>query len=147
MKNRFLCFVLVLVAGIANATTIYISPTGSDAKSGTQAAPFKTLFKATSVAQNGDVIHVNAGTYTESQSTSLPAVVSIEGVGNTSIIRASFSTVWQAILYCNSAEGTNGSVGQTTLVAGTKAITISGLTNAGTTNTSDTSVLNYFIIN
>lgn len=81
-------------------------------------------------------------------------------------------------------EGTNGSVGQTTLVAGTKAITISGvttstrafvtlvsqggtvtttvayaavctsgtltitaLTNTGTTDTTDTSVLNYFIIN
>lgn len=81
-------------------------------------------------------------------------------------------------------EGTNGSVGQTTLVSGTKAITISGLTtssraivtlvsqggtvttttayagvctsntltitaltNAGATDTSDTSILNYFILN
>lgn len=84
----------------------------------------------------------------------------------------------------NITEGSNGSVGQTTLVSGTKAITVSGvttssrctttfvsiggtvtttwqygcvctantvtitaLTNAGTTNTSDTSVLNYLIIN
>lgn len=89
--------------GIANATTIYISPTGSDTKSGTQAAPFKTLFKATSVAQNGDVIHVNAGTYTESKSSYLPVGVSIEGEGVTSIIRASFSTVYQAIIYAQSA--------------------------------------------
>lgn len=81
-------------------------------------------------------------------------------------------------------EGTNGSLGQTTLVAGTKAITITGLattsraivtfvsvggtvtttwqyaavctsntltitalTNAGATNTNDTSVLNYLIVN
>ncbi len=81
-------------------------------------------------------------------------------------------------------EGTDGRVGQTTLVSGTKAITISGLTtssraivtfvssggtvtttwqyaavctsntltitaltNAGATDTSDTSVLNYFIVN
>lgn len=80
-------------------------------------------------------------------------------------------------------EGTNGRVGQTTLVAGTKAITITGLTTssrafvelvtpgggsltiqyqavctantltlqanvaAGTINTADTSVLNYFVIN
>lgn len=81
-------------------------------------------------------------------------------------------------------EGSNGSLGQTTLVSGTKAITISGLattsraivtfvsvggtvtttwqyaavctsntltitalTNAGATNTSDTSVLNYLIVN
>jgi hypothetical protein len=80
-------------------------------------------------------------------------------------------------------EGTDGSVGQTTLVSGTKAITINGvttatraivtfvsvggtvtttwqyaavctsntltitaLTNAGATNTSDTSILNYFIV-
>jgi hypothetical protein len=81
-------------------------------------------------------------------------------------------------------EGTNGRVGQTTLVSGTKAITISGLTTssrafitlvsqggtvttttsygavctsntltitaltaAKATNTSDTSIINYWIIN
>ena len=108
MKNLIFS-ILCFVALSTNATTYYISPTGSDATGkGTTALPFKTIFKAASVANSGDIIHVNAGTYTESQSTSLPAGVSIEGVGNTSIIRASFSTVWQAILYCNSAEGTNG---------------------------------------
>ena len=92
----------------ASATTYYISPSGNDANNGSQTSPFKTLFKATSVAVSGDVIHLIKGTYTETKSSILAPGVSIEGEGNTSIIKASFSTVYQAIIYANSNEGTNG---------------------------------------
>lgn len=90
------------------AATLYVSTSGKDTNTGTATSPFKTLFKATSVAKSGDVIHVNAGTYTETKTSILPVGVSIEGDGNTSIIKASFSTVYQMIIDAHSPEGTNG---------------------------------------
>lgn len=109
MKNLLVFFFLCLLVFKANAATIYVSTTGSDATgNGSTAKPYKTLFKATSVAVNGDVIHVNAGTFTESKTSLLPVGVSIEGEGVTSIIRATFSTVYQMIIDAHSPEGTNG---------------------------------------
>src|SRR5437870_5458992 len=44
-------------------STYYVSPSGSDAAAGGQAAPWKTLQKAADNAKAGDVVHVGAGTY------------------------------------------------------------------------------------
>ena len=62
-----LLIISLFLCGITNATTYYISPTGNDATgNGSAANPWKTLFKATSTATGtGDIIHVNAGAYTE----------------------------------------------------------------------------------
>ncbi len=80
-------FSLCLVS-FANATTYYISPTGNDATgSGTLANPWRTLAKATAtVTTAGNIIHVNAGTYPETQQSNLAIGVSIEGDGITSLI-------------------------------------------------------------
>lgn len=61
----FLCLIL---AGVFAAQDIYLSPTGDDLNAGTQASPYATLAKATSmVSEDGAVIHVAAGTYVFTQ--------------------------------------------------------------------------------
>jgi Right handed beta helix region len=109
----FSFFTLLFCFGFAaevNATTWYISPSGNDATgNGTMANPWKTLFKATSaVAAAGDIIHVNAGTYTETQKCFLKPGVHIEGEGNTSVIKSTVSSIWTEIINVVSVEGTNG---------------------------------------
>lgn len=86
----------------------YISPTGNNITgNGSVTLPYKTLFKATSVATSG-VIHVKAGTYIETQTSSLKPSVSLEGEGVTSVIKSSITTNWVPILELLSPEGTNG---------------------------------------
>jgi len=45
------------------AATYYVSPSGSDANSGTLTAPFVTLQKAVNLANPGDTIYMRGGTY------------------------------------------------------------------------------------
>jgi alpha-N-arabinofuranosidase len=47
------------------ARTFHVSISGSDANSGTEAAPFRTIQHAADLAQPGDVIRVHAGIYRE----------------------------------------------------------------------------------
>ena len=62
--------------------TFYISPSGVDGASGTSSSPWKTLAYACAHAtNNGDLIHVKAGTYTETAQCNLAVGVSIEGDG------------------------------------------------------------------
>jgi hypothetical protein len=42
---------------------LYVATTGSDSNPGTQAAPFRTILKASQVAQPDTTVHVAAGTY------------------------------------------------------------------------------------
>src|SRR5690606_7327633 len=105
----FLLSFIFFFAVTAKATTYYISTTGNDATGdGSIGSPWKTLYKATSVVTSGNIIHVNAGTYTETLTSTLAVGVSIEGEGTSSIIKASFSTVYQMIIQAHSSEGTNG---------------------------------------
>lgn len=102
------CF--VFFSSMAFAGTYYISPTGNDATgTGSISNPWKTLRKATlTITTPGNIIHVNAGTYIESTTCILAPGVSIEGDGATSIIKASFSTMYEMIIQAQSAEGTDG---------------------------------------
>jgi len=88
----------------------YISPTGNDANNGSQASPWKTLFKATStVTTAGDTIFVNAGTYTETQQSDLRVGVNLEGADRaTTIIKSSKSGDWSCLLNIESSSVTNG---------------------------------------
>lgn len=47
------------------AIEIHVSVTGSDSAAGTQTAPYRTITKAASVAQSGDIVTVHSGTYRE----------------------------------------------------------------------------------
>ena len=83
-----LCYSLTL-----RATTYYVATTGSDSNSGSSSSPWKTLAYAGSKAKaSGDIIHVNAGTYTETSQCVLAPGVSIEGVGVTSIIKSHYTS-------------------------------------------------------
>lgn len=58
---------VVSLSGTAQAATTYkyVSPTGSDANDGSQAAPWKSLYKAAKSAVAGDTVLFADGTYTE----------------------------------------------------------------------------------
>ena len=92
------------------ANTFYISTSGNDnTGTGTATSPWRSLYKATStVSTSGSIIHVNAGTYTETMTCSLMPGVSIEGDGVTSVLRNSLTADWSSLLALHSAEGTNG---------------------------------------
>ncbi|GAB2812392.1 right-handed parallel beta-helix repeat-containing protein [Ferruginibacter profundus] len=96
--------------GTGAANTFYISTTGNDATgTGTISAPWKTLYKATAtVSASGAIIHVNAGTYVETQQSALKPGVSIEGDGVTSILKSTLTADWTELLSLRSPEGTNG---------------------------------------
>jgi Secretion system C-terminal sorting domain len=107
----FTLILTLFVYSVTNATTYYISPTGNDVSgTGTSTNPWRTLYKATSTVLNfGDIIHVNAGTYTETQTSSLRVGVSIEGDGiDISIIRSNITGQWSELLSLNSPQDTNG---------------------------------------
>lgn len=56
-------------AAAASIYNLYVVPSGSDANTGTQASPFRTINKAASVAKPGTTVHVAAGTYNGNVST------------------------------------------------------------------------------
>ncbi len=100
--------------------TKYISTTGNDSTGdGSIGTPWRTLFKATSVVTTpGDIIHVVAGTYNETQQSILAPGVSIEGEGPanngnpanipTSIITSTLTAAFTPIIDASSVQGTNG---------------------------------------
>jgi len=89
--KKLLTILLLSFALFANAQTYYISPSGNDANNGTQASPWKTLSKAVATVKTfGDIIHVNAGSFTVSTQLNLAIGVSIEGEGVTSIIVSNY---------------------------------------------------------
>jgi hypothetical protein len=65
--NLLSCFgaVALLAAGgsAVAATSIYVSPSGSDSNPGTQTRPVKTITRADALATAGSTIHVASGTY------------------------------------------------------------------------------------
>lgn len=110
MKKLLLSIILILNAAAIFATTYYISPTGNDANNGSAASPWKTLSKAVSTVRTaGDIIHINAGTYTESTQLDLAVGVSIEGDGAaTTIIKSTTSGQWSSFINLQSNQNTNG---------------------------------------
>jgi hypothetical protein len=60
----------LLAAGHASAATYYVSPTGNDAASGAQNAPWHTIARAQSAAAPGDTIYLRGGRYAYSAATS-----------------------------------------------------------------------------
>lgn len=76
-----------------SGTTYYVSQTGSNSNSGSSSSPWATLSYACSHAtKSGDIIHINAGTITETAQSNLAAGVSIVGEGVTSVIRSHYDS-------------------------------------------------------
>jgi hypothetical protein len=108
-------FVLTIFLGflftLCFATTYYIDPGGNDATgNGSIGNPWKTLRKATqTVTTGGNIIHINAGTYFETQQSFLAVGVSIEGAGNTvSIIKSDITGQYSTLLNLDSPNDING---------------------------------------
>ena len=105
--------ITLLFSGIVQcsiATTYYISPNGNDNNgNGSISKPWQSLSKATyAVTTAGDIIHVTAGTYTETTRSYLAPGVSIEGEGPASIIQSTLAEQFIAIIIARSNEGTDG---------------------------------------
>jgi uncharacterized repeat protein (TIGR02059 family) len=79
---------------VGSATTYYISTNGNDATgNGSISNPWKSLYKAgTMVSTVGDIIHVTAGNYTETQQCNLKVGVSIIGEGDGSHIISHYNS-------------------------------------------------------
>lgn len=91
--------------------TYYISALGNNTTGdGTAGKPWKTLYKATAnVTTAGSIIHVNAGTYTETRQCNLAKGVSIEGDGSaTTVIRSTVSGQWSVFLSLESPQDAVG---------------------------------------
>lgn len=107
MKKLFLSITLLLTA-FCVFSQYYISPAGNDANNGSQAAPWKTLSKATSAVSIG-VINVLPGTYNETQTSNLRPGVSIRGEGSaTTVINVSITSQWGSFISLSSPQNTNG---------------------------------------
>ena len=56
---------MMVITSSLSAKDIHVSKTGNDANPGTASQPYKTISKASAVAQAGDVIIIGEGTYEE----------------------------------------------------------------------------------
>ena len=138
MKNT-LIILFLFISSLVGATTYYVDPAGNNANSGAAGSPWKTLAYATSKATaSGDIIHVNAGSYTETSQSILAVGVSIEGAGVSSIIHSSMGS---ALIVCSSSTpNTNGNQHITGLLldgnnlAGDRAIMVEGRSNVEIAN-------------
>ena len=91
--------------------TYFISTSGNNTTgNGSAGNPWQTLAKATSaVTAAGSIIHVNAGTYTETSQCNLAKGVSIAGDGiSTTIVKSSVSGQWSTLLSLESAQDAVG---------------------------------------
>ena len=111
LRRYVLTICLLFPLTISFALTYYISPTGNDVTgNGTIGNPWRTLFKATStVVTAGNIIHINAGSYAETETSNLAPGVSIEGSGSaTTIVKSDKTGNWSSFLQLQSNNGTNG---------------------------------------
>ena len=115
MKRLLTILFLFCSLALSSQTIYYIDPAGADgpARSGSSSEPWLHLgYAATRVTTTGNIIYVNAGTYTETGRTSLAVGVSIYGAGETvSIINFTYvaTNSSDACIYLYSASLTNGS--------------------------------------
>ncbi len=116
LMKIFFLFISICISIISNATTYFISPSGNNTTgTGTIGSPWATLpYACTRVTTPGDIIHVNAGTYTITASCMVAPGVSIEGDGITSVLNSivtdggSGGYFLPTLNLRSSTEGTNG---------------------------------------
>ncbi len=111
IKKAALNLLFVCISGTSFSATYYIDPNGNDATgNGSIGNPWKSLRKATqTVTGAGNIIHVNPGTYFETQESFLAVGVSIEGAGNAlCIIKGEMTGQFSTLLSLDSPNDTNG---------------------------------------
>jgi hypothetical protein len=106
----FIVAIMLFYSFSLSASTYYIDPSGNNSNTGTVGSPWRTLqYACIQVTTPGDIIHINPGTFTETQQCILSEGISIEGSGTSSVIKSTISSPYIATLLLNSdIEGTNG---------------------------------------
>ncbi|MDL2354111.1 MAG: choice-of-anchor Q domain-containing protein [Pseudomonadota bacterium] len=95
----------------ASTYNLYVSTTGSDTNSGSQAAPFRTISRAAKAAKPSTTIHVAAGTYSGNVATSVHGTA-------TARIRYVSDTKWGAKIIGSGSEAMWTNNGNYTDIAG-----------------------------
>jgi hypothetical protein len=113
VKKLFFLLTFLIVTLSLKSTTYYIDPAGNNSHTGLISSPWLTLAYACAHTTSGDIIHVNAGTFTETVQCTKAVGVSIEGVGVTShiisqvVFTRSGDLTGAAIMCSSASEGTN----------------------------------------
>src|SRR5579864_4080172 len=91
--RRILALMLIclcLGAAGAQATTYYVSPSGSDTNPGTQAAPFRQIRAAIAKVKPGDTVSIADGSYlgfdVNSINGTAAAPITIQAQGNNAVV-------------------------------------------------------------
>ena len=81
MKKLLISIMVLQLSVSAFATNYYVSITGNDANSGSQASPWRTISKALSSipASQGHSLYIGAGTFVETAMMSIPIGVNVYG--------------------------------------------------------------------
>ncbi len=110
LKGGVLTILFFFLFAFCFAATYYIDPNGNDVNgNGSIGNPWKTLRKATqTVTAPGNTIHVNPGTYNETQQSFLAIGVNLEGVGTSSIIKSNLTGQYSMLLTLDAPDDTNG---------------------------------------
>jgi len=88
MKNTLVIILLILSTAVS-ATTYYIDPAGNNSNDGSVTHPWLTLtYACAHTKTSGDIIHVNAGTFVETDDCNLAVGVSLTGTGTGSVIKS-----------------------------------------------------------
>lgn len=100
---------VILSLSLSAQTTRYVDPSGTDgaAVSGDISHPWKTLAYACTRVTSGNEIHLNEGTFIETNTSYVPTGVSITGEGELSIL-TSGNALYPLISMISAVEGTNG---------------------------------------
>ena len=107
--KKLIIILLVFIGLNTQATTYYISTTGSNSNNGSSNSPWLTLnYACAHATTSGDIIHVNSGTYTETTQINLAVGVSIIGEGLTSIIKSTLTADWVPIISLESTTMADG---------------------------------------
>jgi hypothetical protein len=107
--RKLLIVILLFCSIILNAKTSYVATTGNNSNNGTIGSPWLTIAYAVSQSTSGDIIHVNAGSYTISTMILVPVGISIEGDGTTTILNSTVTAQYNMVFKLNStSENTNG---------------------------------------
>jgi hypothetical protein len=106
-----LCLAVSLAAGNSFAATYYVAPSGSDSKSGSLSAPWKTIQYGVNRMVSGDTLIVRGGTYNENVTITKPRVTIKNYTGESPILDGQErlpTDQWGALIVIKAADVTVG---------------------------------------
>ena len=106
---RWVIFFLIFVAGVCQATEVFVSPTGDDGTGdGSRGNPYKTAKTQWAALSDGDILTCLAGTYDEVTQGSAANMTSLDpgaGIDNTTFRGDPLATAATVIFECTESTG------------------------------------------